>query len=89
MLVWDEDRDTPNTFSAAMVGAVKALSARVTDCLGTSYAQWQQYVVCSIQAVAPGCRAATVKPSTLTPGRIVRRVKALFLSHKVNCCNAP
>lgn len=79
----------PNKLSAAMIGAFKAMGGRVVDSIETSYAQWQQYVVCAMQAVARRSRAATAKPLTATPVRAVRRVKAFFISQKVNGRNAP
>jgi hypothetical protein len=79
----------PNKLSAAMIGAFKAMCGRVVDSIETSYAQWQQYVVCAMQAVARRSRAATAKPLTVTPVRAVRRVKAFFVSQKVNGRNAP
>lgn len=79
----------PNKLSAAMIGAFKAMGGRVVDSIETSYAQWQQYVVCAMQAVARRSRAATVKPLTVRPARAVRRVKAFFVSQKVNGRNAP
>lgn len=79
----------PNKLSAAMIGAFKAMGGRVVDAVETSYAQWQQYVVCAMQAVARRSRAATAKPLTVTPVRAVRRVKAFFFSQKVNGRNAP
>jgi hypothetical protein len=87
------DRDrfdfVPNKLSAALIGAFRAVSGRVLDCIETSYAQWQQYVVCAMQAVARRSRATTAKPPTVTPTRAIRRVKAFFVSQKVNCRNAP
>lgn len=79
----------PTKLSAAMIGAFKAMGGRVVDSIETSYAQWQQYVVCAMQAVARRSRAATAKPLTVTPVRAVRRVKAFFVSQKVNGRNAP
>lgn len=79
----------PNKLSAAMIGAFKAMGGRVVDSIETSYAQWQQYVVCAMQAVARRSRAATARPLTVTPVRAIRRVKAFFVSQKVNGRNAP
>ena len=79
----------PNKLSAAMIGAFKAMGGRVVDSIETSYAQWQQYVVCAMQTVARRSRAAAAKPLTVTPVRAVRRVKAFFVSQKVNGRNAP
>lgn len=79
----------PNKLSAAMIGAFRAMGGRVVDFIETSYAQWQQYVVCAMQAVARRSRAATDKPMTVSPVRAVRRVKAFFVSQKVNGRNAP
>ncbi len=79
----------PNKLSAAMIGAFKAMGGRVVDSIETSYAQWQQYVVCAMQAVARRSHAATAKPLTVTPVRAVRRVKAFFVAQKVNGRNAP
>jgi hypothetical protein len=79
----------PNKLSAAMNGAYRAMGGRVVDSIETSYAQWQQYVVCAMQAVARRSRAATVRPLTVTPVGAVRRVKAFFVSQKVNGRNAP
>lgn len=79
----------PTKLSAAMIGAFNAMGGRVVDSIETSYAQWQQYVVCAMQAVARRSRAATAKPLTVTLVRAVRRVKAFFVSQKVNGRNAP
>jgi hypothetical protein len=79
----------PNKLSAAMIGAFKAMGGRVVDSIEISYAQWQQYVVCAMQTVARRSRAATAKPLTVTLVRAVRRVKAFFVSQKVNGRNAP
>ena len=79
----------PNKLSAAMIGAFKAMGGRVADSVETSYAQWQQYAVCTVQAVARRSRAASTKPMVVTPIRAVRRVKAFFVSQKVNGRNAP
>ena len=46
-------------------------------------------VLSAMQAVARRSRAATAKPLTVTPVRAVRRVKAFFVSQKVNGRNAP
>lgn len=79
----------PNKLSAAMIGAFKAMCGRVMDAVENRYAQWQQYVVCAVQAVALRSRAASGKPLVETPIRAVRRVKAFFVSQKVNGRNAP
>ena len=79
----------PNKLSAAMIGAFKAMGGRVANCVETSYAQWQQYTVCAVQAVARRSRATSAKPMLATPIRAVRRVKAFFVSQKVNGRNAP
>jgi hypothetical protein len=79
----------PNKLSAAMIGAFKAMGGRVTNSVETSYAQWQQYGVCAVRAVARRLRAAWAKPIGATPVRSVRRVKAFFVSKKVNGHNAP
>ena len=79
----------PNKLSAAMIGAFKAMGGRVADSVETSYAQWQQYAVCTVQAVARRSSAASTKPMVVTPIRAVRRVKAFFVSQKVNGRNAP
>lgn len=42
----------PNKLSAAMIGAFKAMGGRVANSAEISYAQWQQYVVCAVQAIA-------------------------------------
>lgn len=79
----------PNKLSAAMIGAFMALGGRVVDCVETSYAQWQQYAVCAVQAVARRSRATTVKFPAVAPIRALRRVKAFFVSQKVDGRNAP
>jgi hypothetical protein len=79
----------PNKLSAAMIGAFKSMGGRVADSVETSYAQWQQYAVCAVQAVARRSRAASPKPMVVTPIGVVRRVKAFFVSQKVNGRNAP
>ena len=79
----------PNKLSAAMIGAFKAMGGRVANSAETSYAQWQQYAVCAVQAIARRSRAASAKPLLVTPIRAVRRVKAFFVSQKVNGRNAP
>ena len=79
----------PNKLSAAMIGAFKAMGGRVANSAETSYAQWQQYVVCALQAIARRSRTASAKPLLVTPIRAVRRVKAFFVSQKVNGRNAP
>ena len=91
ILMRDREQFTflPNKLSAAMIGAFMAVRGRIVDSIETSCAQWQQYVVCAMQTVAGRSRAATVKPLTVTPVRAVRRVKAFFVSQKVNGRNAP
>jgi hypothetical protein len=79
----------PNKLSAAMIGAFKAMGGRVADSVETSYAQRQQFAVCAMQAVARRSRATSAKPMLATPIRAVRRVKAFFVSQKVNGRNAP
>lgn len=79
----------PNKLSAAMIGAFKAMGGRVMNSAETSYAQWQQYVVCAIQAVARRSRAATIKPQAKASTRAFRRVEAFFVSQKVDGRNAP
>ncbi len=79
----------PNKLSAAMIGAFKAICGRVTDAIEASYAQWQQYAICAMQAEARRSRTATAKPLAVTPVRAVRRVKSFFVSQKVNGRNAP
>jgi len=79
----------PNKLSAAMIGAFKAMGDRVANSVETSYARWQQYLVCAVQAVTRRSRAASAKPMVGTSIRAVRRVKAFFVSQKVNGRNAP
>ena len=80
----------PNKLSAAMIGAFKAMRGPVVDAVETCYAQWQQYVVCALQAVARRSREASARPvAASAPVRSVRRVKAFFISQKVNGRNAP
>jgi hypothetical protein len=79
----------PNKLSAAMIGAFKAMGGRVEDSVETSYAQWQQYAVCAVQAVSRRSRATSAKSMLATPIRAVRRVKAFFVAQKVNGRNAP
>ncbi|MFZ2988618.1 hypothetical protein [Ideonella sp.] len=78
-----------NKLSAAMIGAFKAMGGRVANSVETSYAQWRQYAVCDVQAVALRSRATSAKPMLATPIQAVRRVKAFFVSQKVNRRNAP
>lgn len=79
----------PNKLSAAMIGAFKAMGGRVVDSAETSYAQWQQYVVCAVQTVARRLRASTAKFQAMAPIRVLRRAKAFFVSQKVDGRNAP
>ena len=79
----------PTKLSMAMIGAFKAMGGRVANSVETSYAQWQQYAVCAVQALARRSRAASAKPMLATPIRTVRRVKAFFVCQKVNGRNAP
>ena len=79
----------PNKLSAAMIGAFKAMGGRVANSVETSYGQWQQYAVCALQAVARRSRAASAAPVVANPIQAVRRVKAFFVSQKVNGRNAP
>lgn len=79
----------PNKLSATMVGAVKAMCGRVVDSVETRYSQWPQYVFCAVQAVARRSRVATAKPLAVAPIRAARRLKAFFVSQKVNDRNAP
>jgi hypothetical protein len=78
----------PNKLSAAMIGAFKALGGRVVNSIEACYAQWQQFVVCSMAVSRRAC-SATIKPPIATPVGAVRRMKAFFVSQKVNCRNAP
>lgn len=75
--------------AAALMDALRSVAGCVVDAMGTSCAQWQQYVASANQAVAQRSRAASVKPLTVTPVRAVRCVKAFFISQKVNGRNAP
>ena len=79
----------PNKLSAAMLGAFKAMGGRVAKSAETSYAQWQQYAVCAVQTVTRRSRATSAKPTLAIPIRAARRVKAFFVSQKVNGRNAP
>jgi hypothetical protein len=79
----------PTKLSMAMIGAFKAMGGRVALCAETSYAQWQQFVVCASQAVARRSRADWVRPILAAPVTAVRRVKAFFVAQKVNGRNAP
>lgn len=79
----------PNKLSAAMIGAFKAMCGRAVVTVETCYAQWQQYVGCAMQAVAKRSRQALVQPLSVTSVRPVRRMKAFFVSQKVNGRNAP
>lgn len=79
----------PNKLSTAMIGAFKAMCGRVEDSVETSYTQWQQYAVCAVQCVARRSRATSAKPMLATAIRAFRRVKAFFVSQKVNGRNAP
>ena len=79
----------PTKLSMAMIGAFKAMGGRVAQCAETSYAQWQQFVVCASQAVARRSRSDWVRPILAAPVKAVRRVKAFFVSQKVNGRNAP
>ena len=79
----------PNKLSAAMIGAFKAMGGRVVDSAETSYAQWQQYVVCAVQAVARRSRATTAMFQAVAPIRVLRRVEPFFVSQKVDGRNAP
>ena len=69
--------------------SVKRMGGRVAASVETSFAQWQQYVICTVQAVARRSRAASTKPMALTLIRAARRVNAFFVSQKVNGRNAP
>ena len=79
----------PNKLSDAMTGAFKAMGGRVANSAETRHAQWQQYAVCPAHAVVRRSLAASIKPMVVTPLRAVRRVKAFFVSQKVNGRNAP
>ena len=79
----------PTKLSMAMVGAFKAMGGRVAQCAETSYAQWQQFVVCAAQAVARRSRSDRVRPILAAPVTAVRRVKAFFVAQKVSGRNAP
>lgn len=79
----------PNKLSAAMIGAFKAMGGSVVDSVETGYAQWQQYAGCAMQAVARRSLATRAKPLAVTLILALRRVKAFFISQKVNGRNAP
>ncbi|MCW5611724.1 MAG: hypothetical protein KIS83_13760 [Rubrivivax sp.] len=79
----------PTKLSAAMIGAFLAMFGRVVDAVETRYAQWQQDVVCAVHAIARRSRVAPPKHLEVAPIRSVRRVKAFFVSQKVNGRNAP
>lgn len=79
----------PSQLSAAMMDAFGAVHARVGGFIETSCGQWRQYAAGAKQAVVLLSRAATVKPSMASLVRAVRRVKAFFISQKVNLRNAP
>lgn len=65
------------------------LRRNLAQCAETSCAQWQQFVVCPSQAVARRSRADRDRPILAAPVTAVRRVKAFFVSQKVNGRNAP
>ena len=75
--------------SAAMLDALMGASGRAVDAIEASHALGQQYAVRVSQALARRSRAATAKPPTVAPVIAVRRVKAFFVSQKVNGRNAP
>lgn len=79
----------PGKLSAAMIGAFKAVAGRIANSVETSYAQWTQFVVCSVLAVDRRSSAASTKSILMTLTRAVGRVKAFFMSKKVNGRNAP
>ena len=79
----------PNKLSDAMLGAFKAMGDRIANSAETCHAQWQQYAVCTAQAVVRRSLEASIKPMVMTPLRAVRRMKAFFVSQKVNGRNAP
>lgn len=79
----------PTKLSMAMIGAFKAMGGRVALCAETSYAQWQQFVVCASQALARRSRSDWVRPVLAAPVTAARRVKAFFVAQKVNGRNAP
>ena len=73
----------------AMLGAFKGMGGRLAQCAETSYAQWQQFVVCASQAVARRTRVDWVLSISAKPLMAVRRAKAFFVAQKVNGRNAP
>jgi hypothetical protein len=79
----------PNKLSAAMIGAFMAVGGRVAHCIETSYAQWHQFVLCAVHAIARGSRTVSTQPMVVPPIRAVRRVKAFFVAQKVDGHNAP
>ena len=79
----------PTKLSMAMIGVFKAMGGRVAQCVESSYAQWQQFVVCASQAVARRSRSDWARPIVAAPVTAVRRVKAFFVAQKVNGRNAP
>lgn len=81
---------SPNKLSAAMIGAFKAVRGhRVANSVETSYAQWRQYMGCAVQGAARRSRAASTKLMVMRPIRAVCRMKAFFVSQKVDGRNAP
>ena len=88
---WDRERFdiVPNKLAAALMDALRALAGCVVDAVATSCTRWQECAASANQAAAQHSRGASVKPLTGTPVRAVRRVKAFFISQKVNGRNAP
>lgn len=78
-----------NKLSAAMIGAFQAMCGRVGAAVETRYAQWQQYAVCAVDAIARRSRVVPAKHWEVAPIRSVRRVKAFFVFQRINGRNAP
>lgn len=79
----------PNKLSMAILGAFKGLGGRVAHCAETSYAQWQQFVICASQAATRRTHVERALPLLARPAMAVRRAKAFFIAQKVNGRNAP
>jgi hypothetical protein len=92
MLVWEDPDEfdfVPSKLAQAMTNALKTMAGFVVVAIETSYAQWQLYAGAVMQAVARRSRGEAGKPSVAKSISTMRRVKAFFVSQKVNGHNAP
>ena len=79
----------PNKLSAAMIGAFKAQRIRVLKSRSSGLDPVVQYVRWASKGMTAGLRSPTASRAPVAPIRTASRIKAFFVSQKVNGINTP